>query len=390
MERVEVDVLGPFPHTEAGNRYVLVAMDYFTQWPEAYALLDQSAPTVADALLEGMFARLGVPEELHSDQGRNFESQVFARVCQRLGITKTRTTPLHPQSDGLVERFNQTLATQLATLVSRHQRDWDRHLPLALWAYRTTVQESTGCTPASLLLGREMRTPVDLVFGPPLGDGPAGPDYEWDLRHWMQRVHSFARTHLTQAGVRQKRYYDLRCRGPAFQPGDLVWVYNPCRRKGLSPKLAPSWEGPTEVLRVVGEVCYRVRLRTRGRVVVLHRDRLAPYRAREEEPCGEALEEQPGLEPADSGASVDRQPSPRHSGRSRRVPQQLAEYEYSLRGVFDVGETPDASGGGSVTPSPGGEEEAPLGARSTAGHAGSGSQGESEGQHDDQRLTLPV
>uniref|UniRef100_W5MTW2 Integrase catalytic domain-containing protein n=1 Tax=Lepisosteus oculatus TaxID=7918 RepID=W5MTW2_LEPOC len=256
MKRVGVDVLGPFPRTEAGNHYILMAMDYFTKWPEAYALLDQSTPTVADALLEGMFARLG---------------EVFTRVCQRLGITKTRTTPLHPQSDGLVERFNRTLAT----LVSRHQRDLDRQLPLALWAYWTAVQESTGCSPASLMLGREMRTPVNLVFGPPPGDGsapPAGPVYEWDLQKRMQR-----RTHLTQAGVQQKRYYDLRFRGPAFQPGDSVWVYNPRRRKGLSPKLVPSWEGPAEVLRVVGEVCYRVRLRTRGRVVVLHRDRLAPY-----------------------------------------------------------------------------------------------------------------
>uniref|UniRef100_W5MTL5 Integrase catalytic domain-containing protein n=1 Tax=Lepisosteus oculatus TaxID=7918 RepID=W5MTL5_LEPOC len=252
MEWVGVDVLAPFPRTEAGNCYVLVAMDYFTKWPEAYALPDQSAPTVADALLERMFARLG---------------EVFARVCQHLGITKTRTTPLYPQSDGLMERFNRTLATQLATLVSRPQRDWDRHLPVALWAYRTAVQESTGCTPASLMLGRDMRTPVDLVFGPPPGDGSAplaGLDYKWDLRQRMRCVHSFAWTHLTQAGVR----------GPAFQHGD--WVYSPHCRKGLRPKLAPSWEGPAEVLGVVGEVCYRVRLRTRGRVVVLHRDRLAP------------------------------------------------------------------------------------------------------------------
>ena len=65
-----------------------------------------------------MFARFGVPAELHSDQGRNFEAQVFGEVCRRLEVHKTRTTPLHPQSDGLVERFNRTLATQLAILTS--------------------------------------------------------------------------------------------------------------------------------------------------------------------------------------------------------------------------------------------------------------------------------
>ena len=167
MERVGVDVLGPFPVTDSGNRYVLVAMDCFTKWPEAYAVPDQSAATTAERLVEEMFARFGVPAELHSDQGRNFESQVFGEVCRRLGVHKTRTTPLHPQSDGLVERFNRTLATQLAILTSQHQRDWDRHLPLVLWSYRTAVQESSHCTPAALMFGRELRTPVDMVFGVP-------------------------------------------------------------------------------------------------------------------------------------------------------------------------------------------------------------------------------
>ncbi|CAI5685240.1 unnamed protein product [Oreochromis niloticus] len=150
-----------------GNRYVLVAMDYFTKWPEAYAVPDQSATTTAERLAEEMFARFGVPAELHSDQGRNFESKVFGEICRRLGVEKTRTTPLHPQSDGLVERFNRTLATQLAILTSRHQRDWDRHLPLVLWSYWTAVQESSQCTPAALMFGWELWTPVDLVFGSP-------------------------------------------------------------------------------------------------------------------------------------------------------------------------------------------------------------------------------
>ncbi|KAF7642413.1 hypothetical protein LDENG_00258330 [Lucifuga dentata] len=115
-----------------------------------------------------MFCWFGALEELHSDQGRNFKAQVFAEVCQWMGVRKTRTTPLHLQSDRLVEgHFNRTLATQLAIVTSRHQRDWDCHLPLILWAYRSAVQESTGCTPAALMFGRELRTPVDLVFGTP-------------------------------------------------------------------------------------------------------------------------------------------------------------------------------------------------------------------------------
>ena len=77
MDRVAVDVLGPLPRTSRGNRYVLVAIDYFTKWMEAYPLPDQEATTVAEALVQGMFSRFGTPSELHSDQGRNFESHVF-------------------------------------------------------------------------------------------------------------------------------------------------------------------------------------------------------------------------------------------------------------------------------------------------------------------------
>ncbi|KAK2887926.1 hypothetical protein Q8A73_019374 [Channa argus] len=280
MERVGVDILGPFPTTEAGNRYILVAMDYFTKWPEAYAVPDQTATTAAQRLMEDMFSRFGVPEELHSDQGRNFESRLFAEVCQRLGVRKTRTTPLHPQSDGLVERFNRTLATQLAILTSRHQKDWDQHLPLVLWAYRTAVQESSQCTPATLMFGRELRKPVDLVFGqPPEPEITGGPelDYLRRLKERLSVVHQLARESQGDAGARQKRAYDGRCHGHPFSVGDNVWVYCPVRKRGLSPKLTSHWQGPGEILDRISEVVYRVRMPGRGRRVVLHRDRLAPY-----------------------------------------------------------------------------------------------------------------
>ncbi|CAI5649839.1 unnamed protein product [Oreochromis niloticus] len=286
-----------------GNRYVLVAMDYFTKWPEAYAVPDQSATTTAERLVEEMFARFGVPAELHSDQGRNFESKVFGEICRRLGVEKTRTTPLHPQSDGLVERFNRTLATQLAILTSPHQRDWDRHLPLVLWSYQTAVQESSQCTPAALMFGRELRTPVDLVFGsPPEPEIDGGPemDYYRRLRERLQVVHDYTRQAQVSAGVRQKRAYDTKCRGEAFVPGDKVWVYCPVRKRGVSPKLRSHWQGPAEVVERLTEVVYRIRMPGPGRMVVLHRDRLSPYRllALADAGAGDAGDT-PGPDPSD-------------------------------------------------------------------------------------------
>uniref|UniRef100_A0A8C5APC8 Gypsy retrotransposon integrase-like protein 1 n=1 Tax=Gadus morhua TaxID=8049 RepID=A0A8C5APC8_GADMO len=280
MERVGVDVVGPLPCTERGNKYVLTAMDYFTKWPEAYALPDQGAETIADALVGGMNSRFGAAESIHSDQGRNFESCVFAALCSRLDMQKTRTTPLHPQSDGLVERFHRCMEQQLAIVSAEHQRDWDNHLPLVLMAYRSAVQESTSCTPALLMLGRELRTPADLAFGRPPDTPPVppGPEYARRLQDRLETAHSFARGQLLSAGVRQKRNYDVRSRGRHFEAGELVWTYSPQRKKGRCPKLDSEWIGPCRVLERMGEVVYRFQLPPRGRRVALHRDRLAPYR----------------------------------------------------------------------------------------------------------------
>ena len=100
FERIAIDIAGPFPVSDAGNRYLLLAMDYFTKWPEVYAIPNQEAATVADVLVKNFFCRFGVPRELHSDQGRYFESKLMQEVLGRLGVRKTRTTPLHPQSVG--------------------------------------------------------------------------------------------------------------------------------------------------------------------------------------------------------------------------------------------------------------------------------------------------
>ena len=123
-----------------------LVVDYFTKWPEAHPLPNQEAATVAEALVKEYVCRFGVPLSLHSDQGRNFESNLFQEMCKLLGIRKTRTTPLHPQSDGLVERRNRTLEFQLSKFVSKSQSNWDHYLPFMMLALRSVTQESTKST----------------------------------------------------------------------------------------------------------------------------------------------------------------------------------------------------------------------------------------------------
>ncbi len=128
LQLVAMDIVGPFPESPAGNTHILVVADYFTRWTEAYPIPNQEATTVARILTDEFFFRFSPPEQLHSDQGRNFESDVIAEVCRLLGVVKTRTTPYPPQSDGLVERFNRTLLDMLATSVRERPFDWESQL----------------------------------------------------------------------------------------------------------------------------------------------------------------------------------------------------------------------------------------------------------------------
>ena len=120
-----------------GNRWILVLTDHFTRWQDALALPDATAPVVAHALDERVFCYLGLPEQIHSDQGAQFESQLLSELCRLWGVDKTRTTPYHPQANGVVERNNRPLGDSLRTLLLGHnQTDWDALLPQLMRAYR--------------------------------------------------------------------------------------------------------------------------------------------------------------------------------------------------------------------------------------------------------------
>ena len=114
---------------------------------------NMEAATVTRIIVEQVIARFGVPYTIHSDQGPQYESQLFSQMCQLQGIKITRTTPYHPKSDGMVERFNKALASMLRAKVGDNQRDWDTHLPYLLIAYRSAEHETTGCTPNALMFG---------------------------------------------------------------------------------------------------------------------------------------------------------------------------------------------------------------------------------------------
>ncbi|KAK3102810.1 hypothetical protein FSP39_014067 [Pinctada imbricata] len=275
MERIALDILGELPKTDSGNKYIVVISDYYTKWTESFAMPNMEARTVAKILVEEVISRYGVPTYIHSDQGKQFESSLFQEMCSLLGIHKTRTTPYHPQSDGMVERFNRTLATMLSAYVNERQSDWDTFIPYVMMAYRSVRHETTGFTPNRLMLGRETSTPLDLQYEMPQSIKRCPQNaWVWDLQDKMEEAHRIVRRYAGSQMVRQKRYHDQKLSWEAFSEGDSVYVYFPVKKTGQSSKFVSFWRGPYKVLKKMSNLTYEIDCGPKGKPQVIHVDRM--------------------------------------------------------------------------------------------------------------------
>ena len=294
LQRVALDIIGPLdPSTTRGNHYIMVIVDYCTKWVEVMPMVDQTAQTCAWHFVEDFVCQLGIPEQLHSIQGRQFESALFQEMCRLLRINKTRTTALHPQSDGQTERANRTLLDLLAKLVKENESSWDEQLPYALVAYRSSVHRVTEETPNRLMLGREVGTPLSLLACPAPGIEARVP--------WVDNLHRrFSETHrlvvgITQASHRADRSHTDRCqKGYIFEVRDQVWLYELKARMGATPKLdADRCSGPWEILKSISKSVYVIRRTAFSKPRVVNVDRLMPYAPRNSDrfPLSDQLEE---------------------------------------------------------------------------------------------------
>ena len=274
MERICLDIVGPFPQSRNGNKYGLVVTDYFTKYVEIYAIPNQEASTIASVLTREFFSRYGVPNFLHSDQGTQFESRLFAEVCTLLGITKTRTTPFRPQSDGQSERNIKTLSRMIA-MATKDQHDWDDHLPFLSMAVRATPQDSTGLTPNYLMYGRELSMPVDVMIGPPQDTPVTELEYVKKMQKKLTYAYGLARLNLKKSAERQSKYYNKSRHGGEFNVGDLCWYANKLRKKGVSPKLQPKWRGPCLVIKKFSDTLAHIQI-TAKKTLTVHSDLLKP------------------------------------------------------------------------------------------------------------------
>jgi len=200
-----------------------------------------------------VFTRFGMPAEILSDRGTEFESELFSQLLRWLEVDKLRTTAYKTSTNAVVERFHRTLNTILGTFVSTSQRDWDERLPYALMAYRATIHRSTVFTPNRLFLGRENRLPVDLVMGLPVNEinGELTVDeYVERQQQLAEETFQLIREHLSRNAQRRKFSYDAKVREQTYAVGESVWYYYPRKYTKKSPKWQRCYVGPYRVTRV--------------------------------------------------------------------------------------------------------------------------------------------
>ena len=283
FQRIGMDILDVHHISKRGNRYIIVISDYFSKWCIAVARKNHKAITCSEVIINQFVCQFGVPMQILTDQGREFEGQLFQEVCRLLRIHKIRTSPYRPQTDGLVERQNRTLLEMLSKYVRYQYSDWVDHLPFLVMAYNTSVHDSTGCTPFSLIYGREALLPIDLVY-PPINLEPfhfkSGSEYVEFLKQTISETHTIARKNLQQSALRQARNYDVRARSkPEFKPGDLVRYYYVREKAGN--KFHRCFIGPYRVVSRESDMNYKIcgKLKDSGRedTRVVHADHLIRF-----------------------------------------------------------------------------------------------------------------
>lgn len=221
FQRIAMDIVGPLPRSN-GNRYILTICYYPTHYPEAIPIPNTEAITIAKELVS-VFARVGIPDEILTDQGSNFMLNLLQEMYLMSNITRLRTSPYQPQTDGLMERFHRTLQFMIRKFAASNQRDWDEHFPYRLFAFREVLQESTGLSPFELLYGRRVRRPLDV-----LKEAWVGYEVEkenvsvhvLEMRRCLEEMSELVKENVTKAQKKQKNYYDKKSRPQNLKVGD--------------------------------------------------------------------------------------------------------------------------------------------------------------------------
>jgi transposase InsO family protein len=271
-----IDHAGPFPTSNNGMKYILVIIDRFTRYVEAFPVEDTTAITTARVIIDKIICRYGFMLVIQSDRGRGFVSTVLNQIFKLLNVRRVKTTAYHPRANGVVEVSNRTLKTILRMFVNEHHTDWDELLPFALFSYNTSFHSLVKETPYYLNHGRQARTIVDQVTEEDIRNSQDTHAYAYEIVQRLYQVHQRVREIYAQ--VNEERKQDISCESvTTYHEGDLVLLYDPTTPIHRSRKLVKRWTGPYKVLVKHNAVNYTI-LRE-GAQQRVNADRLRRYDA---------------------------------------------------------------------------------------------------------------
>ena len=285
-ETVALDFLGPFVKSTQGNKHILVAVDHFTKWVEVRAAPAQNKETVAQFLIDQIMTKHGSPKRILTDQGRQFRAELTEYIFQRLGTKHIMTTSYHPQCNGLVEKFNQTLEKSLSMYTKKSQENWCAFVQPIVYSYNGSINATTGYSPYYLVHGTSAVFPADRALHLPRLTFPNDQSYVYNLENSLKIARNIAKERATKASLRNKSNFDKKRRDVKFKVGDLVRVFSPLRFKKMTDKLLHKWNGPFDVIKVLPNgVNYTVKGSKRGKPAVIetvHVEKMKPYFSRKD------------------------------------------------------------------------------------------------------------
>ena len=228
MAKLSLDLSGPYPTSLSGNKYIIAFVDCNSGWPEAFAVPDKTADTVADLIIEQIYPRFGCPLQIVSDNGTENVNKVMKETLAKLKIDHVLTSVYHPQNNAKVERFHRTLHDVLAKKVADDQQTWDLFLNQALAAIRFNISESSKFSPFFLLYNRDVVLPIDNILQP--RRKYVGEKYHQIALQEQHKSFVIVRNCLRRAKKRQAKYADKGTKEIEYKVGDPVYYKNP--RKG--------------------------------------------------------------------------------------------------------------------------------------------------------------
>ena len=239
-ERWAMDIVH-MPLTPRGNKYILTFTEYCSRYVEAFPLQNTQAVTITRILVNEICFRFSPPQYLLSDLGSNFISEALKETCNLFGIERICTSPYHPQTDGLLEKFHSTLGKNLSMYVARDHKDWDLYVRGICYGYNTSIcTESTQYSPFYLMFGRDPFTPLDTVLAVQKEIPKNVEEYALQLAHSRE----IAKQNIAETQKKIKMRYDDNSNYKPIEPGELVWIFFPEINVGGSPKLFHNCSGP--------------------------------------------------------------------------------------------------------------------------------------------------